>query len=566
MAKPSDTAPISSAGMSRRWVPPPRRRRLAVLLPLGLAAAALLWLFCARSPRVRSPAFPPSTSCRGSLSNLCPPGDDLFLPPEALQRGLASLGSLHRMGRVVRRLQAGLSVHVVTVGGSTTSGRGAYRGNSYPARFVRWLNAAYPCRGKNEACHKLSNAGMGATPSALFAICLDKLVPLNGDLYVLEFAINDSWNAAIDSGSRASFEILLRRLLRLERAPAVALLQQSSLKRPQARFYTSAESHLDVLAQYYDLPSLSMRNAVFQLAHEDAAGFRLGTTVNDGFKARNLSTPASEKEPERSWEREYLYFDITHPADRTGHAVLADLLKGLCRAAERKLDCVRRREEAGVMLHAPAALPGKEGTVKGFPPTWASFEGPSGGKRVGLPPPMLPGGEASTTVCMTQDEFRGAVSQARGFAWKAMKPEAKSRVDQKWNMIGSEPGDYLELDVDTTLGGGSKAKDAGASDRALLVLGVVRSFQLVGKARLECVRGCACEPKILDARWTERSTQNVLMPHEVTRHPECRVRVTVVEETATESHRFMLSALVVAPLGTRMPYFAENQGDKLIRA
>lgn len=433
-----------------------------------------------------------------------------------------------------------------------------------------------------------SRASTSSSRAPFFLFCQ------NGDLYVLEFAINDSWNAAIDSGSRASFEILLRRLLRLERAPAVALLQQSSLKRPQARFYTSAESHLDVLAQYYDLPSLSMRNAVFQLAHEDAAGFRLGTTVNDGFKARNLSTPASEKEPERSWEREYLYFDITHPADRTGHAVLADLLKGLCRAAERKLDCVRRREEAGVMLHAPPALPGKEGTVKGFPPTWASFEGPSGGKRVGLPPPMLPGGEASTTVCMTQDEFRGAVSQARGFAWKAMKPEAKSRVDQKWNMIGSEPGDYLELDVDTTLGGGSKAKDAGASDRALLVLGVVRSFQLVGKARLECVRGCACEPKILDARWTERSTQNVLMPHEVrgvlgsrrpracllheprlsrglsvsqvTRHPECRVRVTVVEETATESHRFMLSALVVAPLGTRMPYFAENQGDKLIRA
>ncbi|KDD72726.1 hypothetical protein H632_c2971p0, partial [Helicosporidium sp. ATCC 50920] len=210
-----------------------------------------------------------------------------LLPYEAQDRGLAYTGSGERMQGFVSKLLRGQPVKVVTMGGSTTAGRGAYRGRPYPTRVGEWLDRTFP--GAN---HTVVNIGMGATSSTLFSVCNEALIPRDADLYVLEFAVNDRWWDDMESAARKEFELLLRWLLRLPATspesrppakspfspyspdrnstlaamaaapaqpalPAVALLMQFSLFVSRARFHNSAERDLGTIAQYYDVPVLS---------------------------------------------------------------------------------------------------------------------------------------------------------------------------------------------------------------------------------------------------------------------------------------------------------------------
>lgn len=68
---------------------------------------------------------------------------------------------------------------VVTLGGSITHGKGGIHGGPYALRFLRWLNATWP-RPQGAPPHRLANRGLPATPSNIFAVCVDRLVPQVG--------------------------------------------------------------------------------------------------------------------------------------------------------------------------------------------------------------------------------------------------------------------------------------------------------------------------------------------------------------------------------------------------
>lgn len=123
-----------------------------------------------------------------------------------------------RLQAVLARLDAGLPVTVVALGGSITTGYAA----TTPARsgWAAQVAAALARRGPV----RFVNAGVSGTDSAaavqrLQAHVLDE----QPDLVLLEFGVNDQW---LDPQVRASsYEALLRRLLGAPRAPAVLSLQ-----------------------------------------------------------------------------------------------------------------------------------------------------------------------------------------------------------------------------------------------------------------------------------------------------------------------------------------------------
>ncbi|KDD72300.1 hypothetical protein H632_c3548p0, partial [Helicosporidium sp. ATCC 50920] len=137
-----------------------------------------------------------------------------MLPPAGLQRGLAYLGSTQRVRSFAQKLARGEPVDVVSVGGSTTAGVGAYLGNHYSLRFETWLRETFPVhqdlhtavderpqnttwgltsalpnvkslrsfpKYEHAGKHVVHVKGVGSTPSTIFTLCYDQMVPEGGD-------------------------------------------------------------------------------------------------------------------------------------------------------------------------------------------------------------------------------------------------------------------------------------------------------------------------------------------------------------------------------------------------
>ncbi|KDD76842.1 hypothetical protein H632_c89p2 [Helicosporidium sp. ATCC 50920] len=527
-----------------------------------------------------------------------------FLPRNALERSFSFLGSMERMHAFADKLMTGASVHVVMLGGSTTAGRGAYLGHPFASRFGDWINGTWPVP-PWRASHRLSNRGMGATPSALFNLCFERMVPGDGDLYVVEFAINDAWDAGLESGARLHFEQLLRRLVQLPGCPAVAVLATYSYFKADKRFYQSAETDMGVLARYYDVPVLSMRNAVWPLLQADVPGFSVGAQVQ-GLIQRFKTQPGT-----RPFERRYLYADPSHPSDLTGHRAIAEMLQGLVRRGVREWR--RRRDACARCAALPAALP-----------------------------PMLRGNvDAGGGRCWAEDELADKIEGADGFELAPLKPEAATRAEQKWGWSADRPGAWIEFRLDTLSRGragrqeeracGAAQRDSlragwrrfeetvrarsvelareqeilDGDDRRLqerdgmnrgvnattapvafsppppprgvlavsktsaettdVVLGYHRSWEGMGRALVTCLGGCACDKAALSGHWDVLNSQTSLATLTVSRAKDCRLRIKVLRDTHSEGHLFVLRSIIVSDTsGTPLPYLDLNQGDSML--
>jgi hypothetical protein len=77
---------------------------------------------------------------------------------------------------------------------------------------------------------------------------------------------------------------VVRQYLLQAHRPAVVLIESLNLKSPDMDnlFYRSAENNHMVLAQYYDLPLISLRALAFKYAQEQRPGYRLDGTSYDG--------------------------------------------------------------------------------------------------------------------------------------------------------------------------------------------------------------------------------------------------------------------------------------------
>ncbi|WP_310269380.1 GDSL-type esterase/lipase family protein [Roseateles saccharophilus] len=148
-----------------------------------------------------------------------------------------------RLQDVMKRIAAGESITLATIGGSITTGYAAH-----PPRERGW--AALLARSLGPKV-KLVNAGVSGTDSAAGVQRLDKQVlDAAPDLVIVEFGVNDQW---LDPSVRASsYEAILRKLLSARKPPAVVVLgltQQGN----QARDAVDLQLKL---AAHYGLTSL----------------------------------------------------------------------------------------------------------------------------------------------------------------------------------------------------------------------------------------------------------------------------------------------------------------------
>ncbi|KAL4432396.1 hypothetical protein ABPG77_001695 [Micractinium sp. CCAP 211/92] len=528
------TWPVNQQTPTESWAPPPKSKKIAV-------DEAWLW------------GYVPA------------------LDPRGLQRGLLHHGDPARLRRAVAKLLAGEPTVVAAVGGSISVGRGsATQGKgidtdwpSYLDQFAAWLGAAFP-----KSRPQLVNKAQSGSTSNIFDACAEIMVPQDADIVVVEFAMNDGTQVDCSrdgSGTvpaRASFERLLRKLQALPNRPAVIVLNSYSFIRgAMGSYLKNAENEMAIIAAYYGLPTLSVRAAVFHQMLRNQKGYQV-----DRVRTEVLE----ESQPD-----ELFLFDISHPYGPTGHRYMAELLIGLTQLT------------AGSLQARP--LQAAEHELASEP----------------LPPPIIPGNyDKKAASCLMSRRFEGVVVEKKGFKWVNERPDAESENDEKWGWIGSKPGDYVVLGLDSRSssdGAGDSASvedallpvlnrrayvildsynhkrgpvtaplnvtaimaglpDAEASDKeaaaapaeqseSQILIGHLASYEGMGRAKVECISGCTCEPNVLDGWWERHASLQVMHTIRVSEHPKCRIKLTVLDESSGEGkaagHKVKLTAALV---------------------
>ncbi|KAL4854367.1 hypothetical protein ACK3TF_004885 [Chlorella vulgaris] len=248
----------------------------------------------------------------------------------------------------------------------------------------------------------------------------------DADVVVVEYTKNENCTAEFDSFERREYEQLLRRVLRLPSQPAVVLLHSYAWLLAagdgvtEGSFYTNTEGQLATLAQFYDVPSLSLRAAVWHLMQAGIDGFKVdkvsGQAFTSSLTGRTVPT-AAKCEAEG-----YCYMDGAHPT-ATGHLAMAELLAGLFSRAV--LDAT-----SGLALYSR-----------------------TDDRLTVLPPPMIPNNpDQPTAFCAMMEEFQHVVKAHAGFEYQALKPNAAGFAAQKWGWLATRRGSYAQLEIDTRSG------------------------------------------------------------------------------------------------------------------
>ncbi|EFJ45735.1 hypothetical protein VOLCADRAFT_105823 [Volvox carteri f. nagariensis] len=335
---------------------------------------------------------------------------------------------------------------VGVVGGSISWGTGAtMRGErDWFSLFMSWLASvsSYPVTGRN-GC-------IPGTPSHYMVLCLEHSVDVDLDLVLVEYVFNDGLDdcdCIRNNGVVKSVEQLLRKLMDLPSRPAVVMVQVPHVRSKDFDpFFRTSEDLEGALAAYYDIPTVSLRDALYPLnVHRPTEGFLWNQTYNEH-----------------------------HPGD-AGHKALADIVVHLI------------QETALGLLSYP---PSREEAAK--------LERP-------LLPPMYTGNlPPSTSVCLVGHTFTSLVTYAQGWSWVNEGTEEKP----KWGYVATEPGSRLVVRLPDTLPPGGRHAAAAAVPVLLHYLqsyaGMGKARVECGGG------GCNCSTVVVDALHLGRSSQTYM--------------------------------------------------------
>ena len=190
------------------------------------------------------------------------------------------------------------------VGGSISTGQGASseQVTAWIPTFKRYLEKVFPGISVRNGC-------IAGTPSAYMVVCLEMSVDADADVVFSEYILNDGkMDSIVGNINVQETERLIRRILSLPGRPAFVFMQTFThgmtypLGHNEYRpFHEGIEDVYGALAQFYDLPWLSMRDATYLIAvHRNVSGF----DYNEIMNSRNG--------------------DLIHPSD-LGHKMMADL-------------------------------------------------------------------------------------------------------------------------------------------------------------------------------------------------------------------------------------------------
>ena len=271
-----------------------------------------------------------------------------------------------------------------------------------------------------------------------------------------------------------------------------------------SQFYASkTEQEYDVLLQYYSLPWVSLRNAIYHAAQRNLSGF----TREEVFAP-----------------------DCTHP-NVLGHKYIADLLVYLVQQTVVQL-AATGFDEADVV---EATLP--------------------------LPPIMVPYNKDSANIlCLTWEELNNTHYVDTAASSKSWTYTCD--VPKKCGWITRTAGDSLLLRVSTTLPR-TKVEATAKDSRVSVHLGLLFSYEHMGMVEASCLSGCSCSRTSVNTHNAgSRTSQVQFLSLSVTQHPDCRVQLLCLKGSTSGEHKLKLANIIVTTGVSKMGKNAIGRPDK----
>jgi hypothetical protein len=333
-------------------------------------------------------------------------------------------------------------------------------------------------------------------------VCYEELVPHEVDVVFIEYNPNsflscDQHAPAEMRQGCLNYEMLLRKLLQLPNRPAVVIL---AMMQPISRISTfagAADTGIGLLADYYHVPHLSMRLALWHMMRAKAPGFKNeDMRMPDGFHVNTL-----------------------------GHIYAADIAMHFFWHASEML----QRYEASASASDRAKFQLLE-TAHLYPPL-----------QLGVEVPL-------TWVCNSNRNLRGDSPATRISVLKGNWTfTADDHHQQKFGYIAYDPGSQLAI---TWTPPPSYSAANHTNKHLALMLGYLRSYtDVYGMANITCKAGCQCAPHVINAYHTRKASYSVFaqVPFNMTRgSSECTFAVTVASNPRDPSgSKCKITAVVV---------------------
>lgn len=414
-----------------------------------------------------------------------------------LDNGISYLGAAERIRRVMNKIKQGQKIKVVTIGGSITSGQGCPDAPYWGKYLFGLMEATYGAEHLETV-----NGAVGGTISAYMSVCHNMHVPADADLVFVEYSINDSSKIepTFQNNVRRGFERLLRKLLNYDHKPAVVLMHAYvwHFEHPsKGSFWSNAEREHGEFALYYHLPMLSVKAAVFERMLAGDEGFQV------------LEVRSSDED---NLAGKAFYWDHIHPDGRTGARTMGELAFNLVRTVYNSLEHKPyNADEEDAFALAP------------------------------LPAPMVPGNyESISDKCFIGMHFVDTVKEKEGFDWIN-----ESKTDRpKWGFVANTTGSFLRIHIDTV--SASKTESVGDDDKVIVELAYLRSYENMGIGKVTCEGGCNCEESKMQGHHDERNSQLHLHNFLVSQSHDCIIRVTVSDETTSNSHKVKVAGVTIS--------------------
>lgn len=172
-----------------------------------------------------------------------------YVPAE---KGFVSRGNLYRMKELMRKAEQGDRMTLAFLGGSITQGSvSSQYTNCYAYLVYDWFVRRFP-----KTAFTYVNAGVGGTTSQFGAARVEEdVLAYKPDFVVIEFSVNDENTDFY----RETYEGLVRKVYGNVFQPAVLLVHNICYDTG-----VSAEEKHREIGAHYRLPSVSMKNAVYE--------------------------------------------------------------------------------------------------------------------------------------------------------------------------------------------------------------------------------------------------------------------------------------------------------------
>ena len=442
-----------------------------------------------------------------------------FLDDRQVARGLSTVGDPQRLRCLGEKLLDGLATHLSVLGGSVSFGTTFTTSRSkalFHWKVYQYVNASFP----GVPHEHFMGAVPASGPSYMEHCVMWHLPPTGADLILVEYAVN--FDSVHDDAP--AFERLIRRLLRLPNAPAVVIVNTMEAVPPGGRLpwepddgttftserdlqfhyrSTGAEDAIHEIADYYGVPCVSLRGAVFSEVKANSSRFPL----------------------------RHVYHDRHHPS-AWGHSLMAQMVAHLIHDAVVHAQAARRRQATSLALAPSACAVAKREQAAG-PPLWA---------------PLFSRAEAATVgTCAKDRELEAQIHSAAGFRYLIEGTDAK----MKPGIIGMHPGDTVQFCIDVAR--------LPVGSAFVFILGHLISYEHMGVAAVRCLDECDCGQSEVDAHVpggkfsvfkakTFHATRKAAVAGAAAQPATCgcKVQLTILPRTGSGEHKFKVLTLMTA--------------------